>query len=98
QAVAVVNQLPEAMLDYDTTMSWAAFLGTKIWHAARDSVWEIVLFGLAGGALYRPRLTRQLTLQASFSWRGAMTRGGAIALGVGALTGVVSFAYQPLYY
>jgi hypothetical protein len=98
QAVAVVNQLPEAMLDYDTTMSWAAFLGTKIWHAARDSVWEIVLFGLAGEALYRQRLPRQLTLQASFSWRGAMTRGGAIALGVGALTGVVSFAYQPLYY
>jgi hypothetical protein len=98
QALDVVNQLPIAMFQYDESTSWLAFLASRIGESAFGSMWEILLFGLAGEALYRRCFPRHLTLRASFGWRGLMTRSAAVALSVGTLVGILNGAFQTVYY
>ena len=96
-AVDVVNRLPVVLLDYDPMLSWVTF-GASTLKPAVYFMFAIALFGAAGEAWYRAYLPRHLTLKASFSWDGAMTQCGAIALGIGSLLGMVNAAYQTIYY
>ena len=101
QILDSVNQLPADMLQFDTTVSMSAFvgrIGVNTLIAALSYGFEILLFGVAGEALYRQYAPRNLSLEASFSWRGLMTRSGAIALGLGTLVAAIELGYQIAYY
>jgi len=81
---------------YPAANGWA--LLTKLGELCLYWAWPILIFGIAGEALYRARFPHHLTVGASLSWHGVMTRPGATALGVGMLVGVLDGVYQNLFY
>jgi hypothetical protein len=97
-AIQAINGPPSLMLTYDPSMTWLAFIGSVAWRPVLSSMWQILLFGLAGEALYRARFPGHLTLQASFSWRGLMTRHAAAALAVGALVAILDGCFVNIFY
>ena len=101
QAASVMNALPGSIGAYDPRTAWGAFVAQIGLSATWQGFWFfciILAFGAAGEALYRQRFPNHLTLAASFSWRGMMTRSGAVALGLGGLLTSLVVAYQVVYY
>jgi hypothetical protein len=98
EAVSVVNGLPVNLGSYNGRLSVASYLIADNWLSVLHSLWHIVLFGIAGEWVYRHRFPRLLSLDASWSWRGLMSRSGAVALALGALVSVLDGTFQTLYF
>lgn len=100
-AIELFVSLPGILASYDTEVAWEAFIGQIGVAVLQQGGWylvQILLFAAAGEALYRASFPSHLSLPAAFSWRGAMTKSGSRALGLGALLGFVMAAYQIAYY
>jgi hypothetical protein len=100
-SLEALNSLPLAIAAYDTLTSWEAFLAQHAIVALVTGIPQalgILIFAVAGEALYRRQFPHHLTLGSALTWRGMMTRPGATALALGVVFAAVAIAYQVSYY
>lgn len=100
-AGVALNQLPSQLAHYDTTTSYAAFVGQVVFHAAVQSVGTamllIVICG-AGEVLYRRRLPQQLAMPRIWTRQALGSRRVFLALILGYALVPMFIAYQVVFY
>ncbi|MGH9473091.1 MAG: CPBP family intramembrane glutamic endopeptidase, partial [Terriglobales bacterium] len=96
-----LNGFGAARFGYDTTQSWAAFIGSQLLGdlAAAVGVGLLLLvLTAAAETLYRERFPEHVAVSSFLSWRGVRSKSFLISMVLGLSLAAFFFAYQTVFY